>query len=100
MATKLFEGGVSIVANTKGEIALKRDAEGKFNAENAKECYETMTKLAKARKASINKYSLFVVNGGTEPVLLANRYGNPYIALLPKREGGDAPKASKVVKLA
>jgi hypothetical protein len=100
MATKLFDGGVSIVLNTKGEIALKRDAEGKFNAGNASECYETMTKLAKARKASINKYSLFVVDSGTEPVLLANRYGNPYIALLPKRADGATVKTAKVQKLA
>lgn len=99
MATKQFDGTVSIVLNTKGEIALKQDAEGKFNAVNAVECYDTMTKLAKARKASINKYSLFVVDGGTEAVMLANRYGNPYIALLPKRADGVA-KRTAVTKLA
>jgi hypothetical protein len=99
MAAKQFEGSVSIIKNTKGEIALKRDAEGKFNSGNAKECYDTMTKLAKTHKSSINKYCLFVVDGGTEPVMLVNRYGNPYIALLPKREGG-VEKTSKVVKLA
>lgn len=99
MAAKTFEGSVSIVLNTKSEIALKRDPEGKFSAENAKECYDTMTKLAKARKVSINKYSLFLVENGTEPVLLANRYGNPYIALLPKRADGEA-KRSTVTKLA
>jgi len=58
-----------------------------------------MAKLAKARKAAINKYSLFTVEGGTEPVLLANRYGNPYIALLPKRADGQA-KRNAVTKLA
>jgi hypothetical protein len=99
MATKLFEGSVSIVMNTKGEIALRRDPEGRFSADNAKECYDTMLKLAKARKAPVNKYSLFIVDGGTEPVLLANRYGNPYIALLPKRDGVVA-KRSSVTKLA
>jgi hypothetical protein len=99
MSAKTFEGAVSIVLNTKGEIALKKDAEGKFSAANAKECYDTLTKLAKSRKATINKYSLFIAEGGTEAVLLANRYGNPYVALLPKREGG-GKAGSKVVKLA
>ena len=105
MSSKTFDGNVSIVLNTKGEIALKRDPEGKFSAENAAECYQTMTKLAKARagmqglQATINKYSLFMVEGGTEPVLLANRYGNPYIALLPKRADGQV-KRNAVTKLA
>lgn len=99
MAAKTFEGNVSVVLNTKGEIALKKDIEGKFSAENAAELYQTLTKLAKARKVSINKYSLFVTDGGTEAVLLANRYGNPYIALLPKRADGQA-KRNAVTKLA
>ena len=99
MSAKTFEGSVSIILNTKGEIALKKDTEGKFNAGNAGECYETMQKLAKSHKATINKYSMFLTKGGTEAVMLANRYGNPYIALLPKREGGSA-KSAKVVKLA
>jgi hypothetical protein len=99
MSAKTFEGNVSVVLNTKGEIALKRDSEGKFSAANAAELHQTMTKLAKARKVAINKYSLFIADGGTEPVLLANRFGNPYIALLPKRGEGNAKKAS-VTKLA
>ena len=102
MSAKTFEGAVSIVLNTKGEIALKKDPEGKFSAENAAECYNKMRHLSMSTKKGdgypINKYSLFVTEGGTEPVLLANRYGNPFIALLPKREAGKA--GSKVVKLA
>ena len=98
MAAKTFEGSVSIIKNTKGEIALKRDPEGKFDAGNAAECYAKLTELGKKLKAPVNKYSLFIADGGTEPVLLANRYGNPYIALLPKREGGG--KRSAVTKLA
>jgi hypothetical protein len=99
MSNKTFEGNVSIVKNTKGEIALKRDHEGQFNAGNAVECYGKMQELAKKHKASINSYSLFLVEGGTEAVMLANRYGNPYIALLPKRDG-TAKAKSKVTKLA
>ena len=37
--SRIFEGNVSIVANTKGEVALKRDAAGSWNATNAKELY-------------------------------------------------------------
>lgn len=99
MAAKTFEGSVSIIRNTKGEIALKRDPEGKFSAENAAECYAKMMELSKKLKSPINKYSLFLTEGGTEPVLLANRYGNPYIAVLPKRDGVVA-KRSSVTKLA
>lgn len=104
MSAKTFEGSVSIVKNTKGEIALKRDPEGKFNAGNSAECYRMMKQLAmttagKGKGMPINKYSLFVADGGTEPVLLANRYGNPYIALLPKRGEGET-KRNAVTKLA
>ena len=99
MSAKTFEGSVSIVKNTKGEIALKRDPEGKFNAGNATECHAKLTELAKKLKAPINKYSLFIADGGTEPVMLANRFGNPYIALLPKRGDGNV-KRNAVTKLA
>ena len=99
MASKTFEGKVSLVMNTKGEIALKRDPEGKFTAMTAAGCYEILMQLSKKLKAPVNKYSLFVAEGGTEPVLLANRYGNPYIALLPKRGDGNT-KRNSVTKLA
>lgn len=98
MASKVFDGNVSIVLNTKGEIALKKDVDGKFSAANAAECYAMLKKLAKDRKVAINKYSLFLVDGGTEPALLANRYGNPYIAVLPKQTEGGAKRG--VTKLA
>jgi hypothetical protein len=99
MSAKTFEGGVSIIKNTKGEIALKRDPEGKFSASNAGECHAKLAELSKKLKSPINKYSLFVADGGTEPVLLANRFGNPYIALLPERGAGGAKKLA-VTKLA
>lgn len=99
MAAKTFEGNVSIVKNTKGEIALKRDPEGRFNAANAGECYAKLMELSKKLKAPVNKYSLFIADGGTEPVMLANRFGNPYVALLPKR-GDGGTKRSAVTKLA
>lgn len=98
MASKVFVGNVSIYKNTKGEIAVQKDSEGKFSAENVAECLTMVRKLAKEHKAAINKYSLLLVDGGTEPVLMVNRFGNPYIALLPKRVEGTAKRS--VTKLA
>jgi len=101
MSSKTFDGSVSIVKNTKGEIALKKDTEGKFNASNADECYSTLKALAKTHKATVNKYSLFMVEGGTEAVLLSNRYGNPYLAILPKQAAADgSTRKVSVTKLA
>jgi hypothetical protein len=97
MSAKTFEGRVSVIANSKGEIALKRNPEGKFTAEDAAEIHKVMMEAAKKHKATINKYSLFLPEGGTEPVLLANRYGNPYIALLPKRAEGTAKRKSVTI---
>jgi hypothetical protein len=100
MSAKTFVGSVSIVKNTKGDIALKKDdAEGKFSANNAGECHAKLVELSKKLKSPINKYSLFIADGGTEAVMLANRFGNPYIALLPKR-GDGAAKRNAVTKLA
>ena len=99
MSAKTFEGSVSVVKNTKDEIALKKDAEGKYSATNASECYAKMVELSKKLKFPIHGWSLFVAKDGTEPVMLANRYGNPYIALLPKRGDGSVKK-NAVTKLA
>jgi hypothetical protein len=98
MSNKTFEGKVSVVLNTKGEIALKRDPQGSWDASNASELYRKMQDLSKTKKKAINAYSLFLVDGGTEVVLLANRFGNPYIAVLPKRDGNTS--RAKVTKLA
>lgn len=99
MASKTFEGNVSIVLNTKGEIALKRDPEGAWDATKAVELHRKMTELSKSKKAKISQYSLFTAEGGTEAVLLVNRFGNPYIGLLPKR-GDGTPGRKSVTKLA
>jgi hypothetical protein len=98
MSAKTFEGAVSVVQNSKGEIAIKRDPEGKFTAADAAEIYSKIKEFSKKLKSPINKYSLFVTEGGTEPLLLANRFGNPYIALLGKRAETAAKRT--VTKLA
>lgn len=91
--SKKFSGRVSIVENTKGEATLRKDAEGDFHAGNAAECFETLKRVASEEGLSIDKWALFQPEGGTEPVLLANRYGNPYLFLAPP--GGDSNNGRK-----
>ncbi len=100
MSSRIFEGNVSIIKNTKGEIALKRDPDGAFNAENAEACYAKLQELAKKHKASIHKWSLFIAEGGKDVVLMADRYGNPRVTLLPPLGDAASKPKAKVVKLA
>lgn len=99
--SKLYIGRCSVVLNTKGEIALRKDAEGAFSAENADELYKKMQELARKHKASISPWSLFIAEGGTTPVLLADRFGNPRLCVLPPRkEGTGNARRQSVKKLA
>lgn len=101
MAAKVFAGNVSVVKNTKGLIALKKDSEGKFNAGNVTELHSTMVKLAKEHKTSIDQWSLWVKEPKGEAVLLARMpYGTPYVALLPKSSESTATNRKTVTKLA
>jgi hypothetical protein len=101
MSNRIFTSNVSIVKNTKGEVALKKDPEGSFSAGNVIECYRQLLAISQRLSLPVNKYSLYIVEGGTEVVLLANRFGNPYIGVLPKRGDGDGSrKGGGVVKLA
>ncbi len=99
MSSKVFKGRVSIIKNTKGEIALKCDDEGSFDASNATECHLKMQELSKKHKAPIHKWSLYVADGGKDVILMADRYGNPRITLLPPLADGGA-KRNAVTKLA
>jgi len=98
--SKIFEGRVSVVKNTKGEISLRKDAEGAFSSENAQELRECLQKLTQKLHIPTSKYALFKAEHGTEPVLLANRFGQPYLAILPKGASAPGRKASGVTKLA
>ena len=96
--SRIFEGNVSLVANTKGEIALKRDLNGAWNSTNAKELYAKAQELSKAKQMPLHKWSFFKADGGTDVLLMADRYGNPRITILPAKAEGQAK--SKVTKLA
>lgn len=96
----IYKFNVSIFQNTKGAITVKRDDDGAFNANNVSELYKKMVELGKKMKAEVRIFKPKA--DGNTPLLFADRYGNPYLALLPAREAptGDAVSVKKVVKLA
>jgi len=105
MARK-YIGNVSVHTNTKGEIVLKRDPEGKWNATSVMALLSTVQELAKKHKLPINDYTIYTpdkvdAKAKLAPVLLSNKWGAPFIALLPALAEADTAKpAKKPTKLA
>jgi len=101
--SKVFRGSVSIVKNTKGEIALKKDADGVFNAENVTELHAKFMSYVKDLKAPANKWSYWIPENtdmkSAVPVLMADRFGNPRLTMMSPVTIITAAKA-KVTKLA
>lgn len=91
----IYKQPVSVYANTKGELTVKPDADGKWTHDNVVELYKTMQRLAKEHKMPIRAFKPEA--NGTEPVLLQDRYGKPYLALL---TASKAPSKMTVTKLA
>lgn len=81
---KIYNGTVSVILNTKGQIAVRQDADGKFTHANVQELYDTMVKLGKKMKREVRFYKPEA--DGDTAVLMADRWGKPYIALLPARK--------------
>lgn len=96
--SRIFEGNVSIVANTKGEVALKRDPNGAWNSSNADKLWAKAQEISEAKKMPLHKWSFFKADGGKDILLMADRYGNPRITILPPK--ADGATKSKVTKLA
>jgi hypothetical protein len=92
---------VSIDLNTKGEIELVKDAaNGTLDPADAKAILAKLEELMKEKKAPINKWSYFSPKAdgtsyaftdkkgreGRTPVILANSWGKPYVAMMPPQE--------------
>ena len=92
---KIYKGRVSVYSNSQNQLVVKPDPEGKFNHENVAELYKTMCQLAKKHKMEVRVFKPEQLSD--TPVLMADRWGKPYIALLPERK---APGALTVTKLA
>ena len=90
-----YRGNAAIRENRKGEIVLKPDVDGKYNAANVQACYDRIIAVSKSEKLKINEYTIFTpkdAKGKLIPVMLPNPFGNPYIALLPERDAGKGKK--------
>jgi hypothetical protein len=97
---KIYNGSVSVVLNTKGQITVKPDDSGKFSSANAKELYETMVALGKKHKKELRVYKPEA--SGDTALLFTDRWGKPYVAVLPaqKAPGGVTITRPTVTKLA
>lgn len=88
---KIYQGKVSVYNNSKNQLVVKPDDNGKFDMNNVAELYSTMCQLGKKLKLEVRVYKP-EANGDT-PVLMSDRWGKPYVALLPERK---APGVAKV----
>ena len=94
---KIYQGKVSVFSNSNKQLVVKPDANGQFDMTNVSELYTTMLTLSKKTKMEIRVFKPEAT--GDTPVLMSDRWGKPYIALLPERKAPSVVKVS-VVKLA
>lgn len=94
MAT-IYKEPVSIYSNQKGEITVRPDSTGKWNWQNTEEMLKRMQELSKEHKMPVKVFK--PEPSGSVPVLLQDRYGKPYLALLAPSK---APSKATITKLA
>jgi hypothetical protein len=94
---KIYQGKVSVFANSNKQLVVKADDSGKFDSTNTAELYKTMCELGKKHKMEVRVFK--PEQGGDTPVLMTDRWGKPYVALLPERKAPGAVKVT-VQKLA
>lgn len=92
---KIYQGKVSVFSNANNQLVVRADEDGKFTHENVQELYTTMVALGKKHKMEVRVFK--PDTGGDTPVLMSDRWGKPYVALLPERK---APSKVVVTKLA
>ena len=82
---RVYEGRFGIKSNAKNEVVLGKLVDGKYTADDAGTVLKRVQSLAKEHKLVARIFKPDAK--GTEPVILADKWGNPYLALLPKKEG-------------
>jgi hypothetical protein len=96
---KIYQGQVSVFSNANKQLVVKPDVEGKFSHENVSELYKTMLTLGKKHKMEVRVFKPENETNCDTPLLMSDRWGKPYIALLPERKAPSSVKIS-VTKLA
>jgi hypothetical protein len=96
---KIYQGKVSVFANSNKQLVVKPDDSGKFDSTNTAELYKTMCELGKKHKMEVRVFKPENETNCDTPLLMADRWGKPYIALLPERKAPGAVKVT-VQKLA
>jgi hypothetical protein len=97
---KIYQGKVSVFSNANNQLVVKPDVDGKFDQANVAELYSTMLTLGKKHKMDVRVFKPETETAKCDtPVLMADRWGKPYIALLPERKAPGAVKVT-VQKLA
>ena len=90
---KIYQGKVSVYSNSNNQLIVKPDVDGKFDHTNVVELYTTMCKLGKTKKMDVRVFKPENESNCNTPLLVSDRWGKPYIALLPERK---APSVTKV----
>lgn len=97
--SRIYKGRVSVFADTKNQLVVRADQNGQFSHENVAELYQKMVLLSKQHKMEIRVYKPESL--GDTPVLLADRWGKPYVALLrADKAPGPLVTTKRVQKLA
>jgi hypothetical protein len=97
---KIYQGKVSVFSNANKQLVVKPDVDGKFDQANVAELYSTMLTLGLKHKMDVRIFKPETETAKCDtPVLMADRWGKPYIALLPERKAPGAVKVT-VQKLA
>ena len=96
---KIYQGKVSVFSNSNKQLVVKPDDSGKFDMNNVAELYKTMIDLGKKHKMEVRVFKPENEVNCDTPLLMSDRWGKPYIALLPERKAPGAVKVT-VQKLA
>ena len=93
MSSKIFDGRFSIKLNTKNELVFGKRADGQYDASDADVVYARVKALAKEKGVSFRRFQ--PEPGKGSPLILADRWGNPYLAILKPNEKVVAKAASR-----
>lgn len=93
-----FTGKFSIVLNTKNRIVLQKDEKGAFEAKDAAKVLARMNKAAEEHDAVLDIFQ--PDPAGNQPVVLASRWGTPYMALLTPQDPAKTASKPRVIKIA